>query len=1083
MTTPLSLRLCCLATMAPALTDPAAKSLNKLSTKLRPPEISPNLEDKKEYSLSNLTWNKLLEESQDFKELNPKEQGILRRAISKSFGQSIKPNLIQHQNIDSLLKKKSLEQGKLSALIQKENISKDCMKMNQPSSGLNGYQENGKAEEQGDLSNVSAKLASLRECNNSTSETQVEDFQSSEKKQNSESDMVASDHNIETVDVIGSTDMTMEREEEMQVPKSEEELSADVNQKQISLIRRNQHLMRRLRRLQARQLEMHCRNQVASFVSFQRRNLQTVANRSIGSQNISGQQSELKAELLKSEDVKNLSTSALVNLVRKIQASSMMNRRLQVKSRDAEKELHHQPSVLNMDAEVSSESARVAGHLSTNMHHMQNAFDSDATESSSGGESCDEYDDYEQERKVPPPSLHRRAEWKWSADRAGVASRWTWLQAQVSDLEYRIRQQSEIFKQIRHAKGSVVLGDPPSLEEIGARLRQARASGQKLSPFETKIADIDLKADNNGSPCNISTLLLNVNQQATKLTQSLGNCLTPEQSMSGDKFKSNGAKILNGVISGHSAQECAMSGPSTSSSSVGPSGDNSHVTPELPPSFPFLDATCMAARSRPVRSYRKRKLLRTAGLHQVSRKAARLSTVKCQCNPPFSACPMCGGRYNNTQTLEPGVMSLSEKVALLDPAYHPVLSFKEEIPLPIHFESLLKSGEWQNKPPPKSAKALAAEKRRQKLLSNSMKERVRKNPKYGKRTANALIASAKLRNKYERTPPKSFSLKSPKKKVSDGTLCRADLKRRRDSNKYGIASLRHSADDNLCLSLNDSLTSGSRTPTPSPQMKDGMFSSSCPSSTLKELRRRREDAYDIDNIVEDVTEEAYLERHKICEASERKRFTSFIQYPSRRSRGSRNEAGPSTPESSADTKSLKEREDVQSVAQTPEEIARKRSSTLSSTSSQTFNVASPLSDDAFRRRSSSTSVRRISTNSFLEDNSDFSFDLVGQEVVDPWPDRQFPLSEEEYEGMKQEMPVIEIKENNSVRRRQVQTKFTVVDDIENNLVEDRVYMSSRVSSPVPSVSSGSNASDDDPDDPEWTASREENSRNLLKSRR
>jgi hypothetical protein len=44
----------------------------------------------------------------------------------------------------------------------------------------------------------------------------------------------------------------------------------------------------------------------------------------------------------------------------------------------------------------------------------------------------------------------KRAAWKWAQDRAGVASRWTWLQAQISDLEYRIRQHNEIHRYIRH---------------------------------------------------------------------------------------------------------------------------------------------------------------------------------------------------------------------------------------------------------------------------------------------------------------------------------------------------------------------------------------------------------------------------------------------------------------------------------------------------------------------------------------------------------------------------------------------------------------------------------------------------------
>lgn len=46
----------------------------------------------------------------------------------------------------------------------------------------------------------------------------------------------------------------------------------------------------------------------------------------------------------------------------------------------------------------------------------------------------------------------RRSEWRWAADRAAIVSRWNWLQAHVSDLEYRIRQQTDIYKQIRANK-------------------------------------------------------------------------------------------------------------------------------------------------------------------------------------------------------------------------------------------------------------------------------------------------------------------------------------------------------------------------------------------------------------------------------------------------------------------------------------------------------------------------------------------------------------------------------------------------------------------------------------------------------
>lgn len=43
-------------------------------------------------------------------------------------------------------------------------------------------------------------------------------------------------------------------------------------------------------------------------------------------------------------------------------------------------------------------------------------------------------------------------EWKWLVDRARVGSRWTWLQAQISELEYKIQQLTDVHRQIRASK-------------------------------------------------------------------------------------------------------------------------------------------------------------------------------------------------------------------------------------------------------------------------------------------------------------------------------------------------------------------------------------------------------------------------------------------------------------------------------------------------------------------------------------------------------------------------------------------------------------------------------------------------------
>ena len=46
----------------------------------------------------------------------------------------------------------------------------------------------------------------------------------------------------------------------------------------------------------------------------------------------------------------------------------------------------------------------------------------------------------------------KRAESRYMVERAAIISHWNWLQAHISDLEYRIRQQTDIYRQIRTGK-------------------------------------------------------------------------------------------------------------------------------------------------------------------------------------------------------------------------------------------------------------------------------------------------------------------------------------------------------------------------------------------------------------------------------------------------------------------------------------------------------------------------------------------------------------------------------------------------------------------------------------------------------
>ncbi|KPU80301.1 uncharacterized protein Dana_GF18542, isoform D [Drosophila ananassae] len=112
--------------------------------------------------------------------------------------------------------------------------------------------------------------------------------------------------------------------------------------------------------------------------------------------------------------------------------------------------------VPNYDTYVTSELTHVAGLLHTELREVQNAIDSDATESSSGGESADEMVTYNntQQRSL---SISRRAVWRYSRDRAAIALRWSWLCAQLTDLEMKIRQHSDLYLELTQTKGQVQL--------------------------------------------------------------------------------------------------------------------------------------------------------------------------------------------------------------------------------------------------------------------------------------------------------------------------------------------------------------------------------------------------------------------------------------------------------------------------------------------------------------------------------------------------------------------------------------------------------------------------------------------------
>lgn len=186
----------------------------------------------------------------------------------------------------------------------------------------------------------------------------------------------------------------------------------------------------------------------------------------------------------------------------------------------------------------------------------------------------------------------KRALWKYASQRAAIASRWTWLQAQISDLEYRIRQHGDIQRHIRTTKGDIQLGGtsppPPSTSPTAVNGYRGQLPGSSLS-ITTKNDDVSTTTTPNGA---------------------------------------------------HLEYDCA--------------------------------------RARPLINFKKRRLLQLNGLHVISKKAARPSTIRCGCVNMSAPCALCTGRTDPTQPRDPPeALSKAERVALVDPGFHPVISLPE----------------------------------------------------------------------------------------------------------------------------------------------------------------------------------------------------------------------------------------------------------------------------------------------------------------------------------------------------------------------------------------------------------------------
>ncbi|KAM3842589.1 KAT8 regulatory NSL complex subunit 1 [Diretmus argenteus] len=640
---------------------------------------------------------------------------------------------------------------------------------------------------------------------------------------------------------------------------------------------------------------------------------------------------------------------------------------------------------------MPSELERLYLSGTANLHSAEIAFDSDVTESSSGGDSDLEEDELSrvdiEQRHV---KIWKRAESRYTVERAAIISHWNWLQAHISDLEYRIRQQTDIYRQIRASKGSVELGG------VAPSVLPAGGTEVKAEPVNTQ----------DGS--------------SERLEHTVTAHVTTTEP---GPWRGQNGRPVNSVLN-----------------RMAESADPKHQPPLA------YDSTCVAARTRPLVGCRRRRLIQPNTVPNLNGKAQRSTCIQCNCrvNP---SCVMCGGRPTPREDPQYELPTL-ERLSRLDPGVHPILSFPDDVCVGLRLQQVLKS-QWQTKALERSKPLkklslkhkLSSSKEKHKFTNSLMAVRL---GHYKSRTekprtmdsgvggSSAVLSAARLESqavcKTERlqtlsAPSGPYDKSYSRKRLREQSLDRTDPSPRLFLDSGSPCSTLANMHSSLHSPLTRQLSTSSENSTPL-----GPNSQSVPSTPQPIKRRRGESSFDINNIVipmsvaattrveklqykeiltpswreadifsqpiaeednemevEDLSDAAFVQLHQPCEDQERSRWTWMALAPAKR-RGSRSYKsvdGRTTPLLCGTNPST-----PQPASPDPghcpllHEYSHVPSPMSPASPDATSNPHTPGSRDSHRLLSNEDT--RCST-------PDFTFE---ERTVAPWERRNFPLAED-----------------------------------------------------------------------------------------
>ncbi|NXE45591.1 KAL1L protein, partial [Casuarius casuarius] len=327
------------------------------------------------------------------------------------------------------------------------------------------------------------------------------------------------------------------------------------------------------------------------------------------------------------------------------------------------------------------------------LSRVEKDLDSDATCSSS-----DEDCDGQTARTTVEASY--TSEWKWLADRARVGCRWTWLQAQISELEYKIQQLTDLHRQIRATKGMVILEEFPFPKDILKKqiqltdqeaLLNATGNSQAAIERQDSLPEHDFEM----SPSSPTLLLRNIEKQSAQLSEIISSLIAPLNLSPASSPLSSKTCRHRQLVNGISFRASDNREVSSSSSWL---LDHQHIKKRRRDRTRLRSLSVAnvstSARTRPLHSFQKRKLYRMPGACYWSQQTlpSRDASLTCKTQLPYTAAASPLSDSDSTAS------KILDYVQELDSSFHPVLSFPSDIPLHVYFETLLKKDDVKGEP-------------------------------------------------------------------------------------------------------------------------------------------------------------------------------------------------------------------------------------------------------------------------------------------------------------------------------------------------------------------------------------------------